>query len=635
MEIVSHRDDGESPLPRKVPMSRDARVIFHPLNIVATVRKGTNLLDAIRDAGIWCESICGGKGECGKCRVIIKKGVYSPKQGSRKHISEKDIRDGYVLACEVRVEGDMEITIPLESRIKKPKILSDSLFPREEFSPAVRRYQVDRSTADLYPFPGGSLVLTGYAGSRPRIAGQLYGEIQSCKSPVSVLVTLSPGYPEVIRVDPGTDTPAYYGLALDVGTTTLAAALVDLTTGDVMATGSGLNRQITYGEELITRISYAREPAGRKNLQEAVVESINAVIKDLAARCRIATADIVEACVGSNTVMNYLLLGRDPSDLELVGTRVNRKPSPVRAELLGLDMLPGGCVWCIPSVSRFLGGDVIGDLIAARVHEQPGLSLVIDLGTNGEVVFGNQDWFSSASCAAGPAFEGAGISSGMRAMEGAIDHVTIDRKTLKACYTVLGKGRPRGICGSGIIDATLAMFQAGLMDFAGKLVEGRPFIRAGPEGLEYPLAEGGDTAHGRDIVITQKDLDYFMDSKAALCGGIAVLMKKHHIGVGDVKHVYLAGAFGAFTDMENAVNLGILPRFPRAEFHMIGNGSLAGAYATLTSVAARRVAEKLAAMMDYIDLLTDTDFIEEYTAALYIPGKQELFPKKLNDDTHG
>jgi uncharacterized 2Fe-2S/4Fe-4S cluster protein (DUF4445 family) len=616
-------------------MSRDIRVIFHPFNTVATVRKGTNLLDAIRDAGIWCESICGGKGECGKCRVVINKGTCSTREGSRKHIGAKDLQDGYVLACEVRVERDMEITIPLESRIKKPKILSGSLFCQEEFSPAVRRYRIDQNSAGLYPFPGGSLALAGYTGSRPVIPERVYEEIRSRPSPVSVLVTLSPGWPEVIRVDPGEDAPAYYGLALDLGTTTLAAALVDLTTGNVVAAGTGLNRQITYGEELITRISYAREPDGRKKLQEAAVESINAIIRDLAARCRIAPGDIVETCVGSNTVMKYLLLGRDPSELELAGTRVDRKPSPVRAELLGLDMLPGGYVWCIPSVSRFLGGDVIGDLIAARVYEQPGLSLAIDLGTNGEIVFGNRDWLSSASCAAGPAFEGAGISSGMRAMEGAIDHATIDRKTLKAHFTVLGTGRPRGICGSGIIDATLAMFQAGLLDFAGKLVEGRPFIRSGPGGPEYLLAHRSDTAHDRDIVITQKDLDYFMDSKAALCGGIAVLMKKHHIGVKDVKHVYLAGAFGAFTDMEHAVDLGILPRFPQAEFHMIGNGSLAGAYATLTSVRARGVAGKLAAMMDYIDLLTDTDFIEEYTAALYIPGKQELFPGKPDDDSHG
>jgi uncharacterized 2Fe-2S/4Fe-4S cluster protein (DUF4445 family) len=609
-------------------MNSEARLIFHPLNIVANVRKGTNLLVAIREAGIWCESICGGKGECGKCRVVINKGAYSTGGGSLKHITEEDLTKGYALACEVSVEGDMEVTIPLESRIRKPKILSEGLLSFDVFLPGVQRYLVNRRTQGLYPFPGGSLALTGYNGPRPHVSDRLFKEILSSPSPVSVLVTRSPGYPEVIRVDPGNVGPAWYGVALDLGTTTLAAALVDLRTGVVVATGTGLNRQITYGEELITRISFAREPGGGIRLQEAAVESINTLIRDLVSRCGIATRDIVEVCIGSNTVMNYLLLGKDPCELELVGTRVSRKPACIRAELLSLDILPGGYVWCIPSVSRFLGGDVIGDLIAARIHEQPDLSLLIDLGTNGEVVFGDRDWLSSASCAAGPAFEGAGISSGMRAMEGAIDHVTIEPISLKAHYTVVGRGRPRGICGSGIIDAALAMFQAGLLDFSGKLVEGKPFIRSGPDGLEYLIVEGGGTAHGRDIVITQKDLDYFMDSKAALCGGIAVLMRKHHIGVEDVRHVYLTGAFGAFTDMGNAVDLGILPRFPNAEFHMIGNGSLAGAFAMLTSVPARVVAERLAAMMEYIDLLTDTDFIEEYTSALYIPGKQELFPEK-------
>jgi uncharacterized 2Fe-2S/4Fe-4S cluster protein (DUF4445 family) len=624
--------EGKTRVSGKVPVNDTARMVFHPLNIVAEVRKGTNLLDAIRDAGIWCESVCGGKGECGKCRVIINKGIFCPLEGSRKHISTKDIHEGYVLACEVRVKGDMEITIPLESRIRKPKILLEGVSRTNEFSPAMHRYRVERVSAGQYPFPGGSLLLAGYTGSRPVIPDSKYQEIVSGTPPLSVLVTTSPGHPEVIRVDQGDTARAMYGLALDLGTTTIAALLVDLSLGKVVGSETGLNRQITYGEELITRISYAREPDGGKKLQEAAAESINTVIRDLCDGCRIETTDIVEACVGSNTVMNYLLVGRDPSELELVGTRVNRKPPFIRASRLGLDINQSGYIWCLPAVSRFLGGDVIGDLLAVKMHEQEDLALLVDLGTNGEIVFGNRDWLSSASCAAGPAFEGMGISSGMRAMEGAIDHVSIDRNTCRAHWTVLGQRRPLGICGSGIIDATLAMFRSGILDFAGKLVEGKPFVREGLGGLEYLVAEAKDTIHGRDIVIRQKDLDYFMDSKAALCGGIAVLMKKHHIGVQDVRHVYLAGAFGSFTDMDNAVDLGILPRFPRAEFHMIGNGSLAGAYAALVSVTARERAVELAAMMDYIDLLTDMDFIDEYTAALYIPGKEELFPKREVDD---
>jgi uncharacterized 2Fe-2S/4Fe-4S cluster protein (DUF4445 family) len=254
------------------------------------------------------------------------------------------------------------------------------------------------------------------------------------------------------------------------------------------------------------------------------------------------------------------------------------------------------------------------------------ISLIVDLGTNGEIIIGNKDWMVSASCASGPAFEGAGTTFGIRAMKGAIEHVSLGPATSDVSCAVIGDVLPRGICGSGIIDAITVMVTTGALDFAGKLRSGHSRVRSGEDGLEYVLVPADRSAIGRDIVITQPDVDYFMDSKAAVCGAIGVLLNKCKLTVTDIRHVYLAGAFGTYANMANATRLGIIPEFPDAIIHPIGNGSLSGAYATLVSRSHRTMAEDIARKMAYIDLMVDTDFYEEYLAALYIPGKREMFP---------
>jgi uncharacterized 2Fe-2S/4Fe-4S cluster protein (DUF4445 family) len=264
------------------------------------------------------------------------------------------------------------------------------------------------------------------------------------------------------------------------------------------------------------------------------------------------------------------------------------------------------------------------------MHNSGDISLLVDLGTNGELIAGNKDWMVSASCASGPAFEGAGTTFGIRAMKGAIEYVRLDPATSEITFSVIGGVLPRGICGSGINDAMAVMVLTGALDFAGKLRIGHPLVRSGTDGLEYVLVPAGRTAIGRDIVITQADVDYFMDSKAAVCGAIGVLLNKCKLTVSDIRHVYLAGAFGTYANMANATRLGILPEFPYATVNPIGNGALSGAYATLISRGHRVVAEDVARKMAYIDLMVDSDFYEEYLAALYIPGKRELFPVFFN-----
>ncbi|MDD1694812.1 MAG: ASKHA domain-containing protein [Methanoregula sp.] len=593
-----------------------------------SVISGTTVLAAIRAAGIQVESICGGKGECNKCKVIHVLGSCDAgTPGATSGLTEGEISRKYCRSCQTHILGPCEFSIPVESRIDAPKILLNHHEDAGLPDPSVTKHLLVTNHPHVHPSSHRSVQLDGYRGTRPHMTRDQLHRLMTSSEDLTVTITGSGGYPEVMMIEAGDTTTRNYGVAVDLGTTTVVGVLIDLNTGKACAEASDLNRQITHGEELLTRIAVAKKPGGTKKLHEAAVESINAVIGQLAGSMGVNPADITDVCIAGNTVMAYLLLAHNPSCLEVVNADISRIPEIVKARDLGIIVHPLARVFCLPNVSRFVGGDAVGDIVTARVNSSRELSLVIDLGTNGEVILGDTDWLASVSCASGPAFEGAGISSGMRAMKGAIDHVAIDPSSGEVTVTTIGNGKPRGICGSGIIDAAAAMAAAGILDFTGKIVEGKPGVRRGAEGLEFVLVPREKTATGQDILITRDDMAYLIDSKAATCGSIGVLMKKYRVGVEDIRHVYLAGAFGAYADIKKIVAFGIIPDFYRAEFHQIGNGSLAGACAALISRKKRLETAEVAKKMVYIDLLVDADFIEEYTAAVYIPGKPEYFPK--------
>jgi uncharacterized 2Fe-2S/4Fe-4S cluster protein (DUF4445 family) len=544
--------------------------------------------------------------------------------GSR--LTHEEEEQGIRFACQVVVTGDCEFQIPPESRREFPQILLPSFSRAAEMCPSVARYVVERISPDGLPFAGGSIRLLGYNGVRPQMSEAIYDAILRTDTTLVAIVSFHGLNPEVIFLAEEGEIRPLYGVTIDLGTTTVAGCLTDLETGEILATGSALNRQIPYGEELVTRIGYARSADQRNVLQRAAVGSINAVIRDMVSSAGVASSDIADVTVAGNTVMIHLLCNMDPRYLELADAAVSREPASGAVAEIGLEAGENARYYCLPNVSRYLGGDVIGGVLAAGMQHSSELSLLIDLGTNGEIVLGYHDWLSSVSCASGPAFEGSGIRSGMRAMRGAIDHVRIDPETKEAICTVIGNVPPRGICGSGIIDAAAEMVTVGVLDFAGKLVDRCRNLRSGSEGMEYVLVPAEKTGIQRDIVITQRDIDYLLDSKAAACGAIAVLLKKYRLTVSDIRHVFLAGAFGAYASVENVVRLGIIPGFTNAEFHPLGNGSVAGAYLALINRKSRDEALEIAQKMVYIDLLVDIDFIEEYSAALYIPGRPELFP---------
>jgi uncharacterized 2Fe-2S/4Fe-4S cluster protein (DUF4445 family) len=606
------------------------KVIFNPMDKMVEVEQGTILLDAIREAGINIRSICGGDGDCGTCKVILNKGKVSHVSTKYKDwLSPQEISEGYYLACQIRILSDCEFTIPVESRIASPKILLSSEMSIDKLDPESKKYLVT-----LLPAQGGErrqIRLHDYSGPNPKVSDDIYDKLVQMKEP-TITVTLSRGNtpPEIIHVESGDRTGSNYGLAIDVGTTTIVALLIDLTNGKILGKASALNSQITYGETLVTRIAFSRKAEnGLQKLKQAAVQTINDLVNSLTSSAGIKNEEITSVSAGGNTVMNHLLAGVDVDYLWFVDAndKVPRSPIIKKAKELELHTNPEAHVYCIPNVSRFLGGDAIGDVVASGMYDSDEISLCVDMGTNGEIIFGNKDWLVSCSVASGPAFEGAGVRFGMRAMRGAIEHIKINPESFEAEYQVIGNEPPRGICGSGIIDAAAEMSQVGVLDFSGKIVAGRTrLVREGRDGLEYVIAPAEKTAIGRDIVITQQDMEYLMDSKGAALGGIMVLMKKFNFSIYDVKNLYLAGAFGAYTDLENATKLGIFPEFPNAKTRPIGNGSLSGAYATLLSMKKREHANAVAQNMLYIDLLADLLFAETYSQAIYIPGPKELFP---------
>jgi uncharacterized 2Fe-2S/4Fe-4S cluster protein (DUF4445 family) len=606
------------------------KVIFNPMDKMVEVERGTILLDAIREAAINIRSICGGEGECGTCKAILNKGEVSRISTKYKDwLSPQEISEGYYLACQIRILSDAEFTIPVESRIASPKILLSSEMSIDKLDPESKKYLVT-----LLPAQSGEhrqIRLHDYSGPSPKVSDDIYDKLLRMKEQ-TITATLSRGNtpPEIIYVESGDRTSSNYGLAIDVGTTTIVALLIDLTNGKIVGKASALNSQITYGETLVTRIAFSRKAEnGLQKLKQAVAQTINDLVSSLTSSAGIKNEEITSVSAGGNTVMNHLLAGVDVDYLWFVDAndKVPRSPIIKKAKELGLHTNPEAHVYCLPNVSRFLGGDAIGDVVAAGMYESDEISLCVDMGTNGEIILGNKEWFVSCSVASGPAFEGAGVRFGMRAMRGAIEHVKINPESFEAEYEVIGNELPRGICGSGIIDAAAEMFHVGILDFSGKIDAGRtPLVRKGRDGLEYIIVPAEKTAIGRDIVITQRDMDYFMDSKGAALGGIMVLMKKFNFSIYDVKNLYLAGAFGAYTDLKNATKLGIFPEFPNAKIRPIGNGSLSGAYATLLSMKKRNQANDIAQKTMYVDLLADVMFAETYSEAIYIPGPKELFP---------
>ncbi len=575
-------------------------VTFLPSGKRVEVKEGVTILAAAQEIGEGIRSLCGGKGSCGKCLVVVEKGEVEvlSQEAHEKFVREK----GYYLACQTAVKGDVEVFIPPESRLERQQILSDFVVSKEEFNPVIR-------------------VETYRNAFLPELLSKKGYELSCSPDVEEGDLTLVLKGKSVIDVFEGGDA---FGLVVDVGTTTLVTALVSLVDGRVVNIASDYNGQIIYGEEVLSRVEFARtRKDGIKVLQRAVIESINRLIDKLLEGY--ATPDrIYDVVTAGNTLMTHFLFGRDVGYLfSSPDVKLERKGFSSKASNLGLKVNENAEVYALPSVGRFIGGDIVGDVIASRMVDSATISLMVDLGTNGEIVIGSEGWAMATSVASGPAFEGYEIEHGSRAVEGAIDHIKIEDGEVK--YSVVGNVKPRSICGSGLIDLLAELFRNGIVDAQGSLRDHTRVVE-GEKGREFVVVDAENSATGKPITLTERDIETLIKSKAAVCAGIAVLTKKAGLEMEDIDDFYIAGGFGYYINFENAVTIGLFPEM-RARVHQIGNGSLAGAYMVLTSRRKRELADTIAGLFAYFDLATDADFVDEYRAALMLPGKPELFPE--------
>jgi len=590
---------------------------FLPHNINVKVVKGTTILEAAIKYGIGIRSVCGGKGLCGKCRVIVRRGRVEVRESNL--LKREELERGYVLACLAKVVEDVEVEVPADSQIGRPKLHSSVVLPSIKPKPMIRQ--------EVLPIHNLLNTLRTYASSKD-VLEKAY-EVSS-KGLEKVSIILNDTRKKVIDVSEG--EKGLYGLAVDIGTTKIAVALVDVIGGRVLDTASEFNRQLIYGEDVISRIRFVLDRAdGLKEMQKAVIDTINTIIDTFCKKYRISGEDIYMVTTAGNTVMTYLFVGLNPYPLirsfkERV--EVSRTPYWLEARDVGLNVNRNSDVYVLPCAGRFLGGDVVGDIITAGLNFSEEPALLIDIGTNTEVVIGCRDWFLGTTAPAGPAFEGWGLTHGVRAITGAIESVIIDPKTCKASYRAIDNARPIGVCGSGYIDLLAQLFINGLIDVFGKFYRDSdcPYIRKRGEKYEYVIVPAEESAIGKDIVVTEEDLYNIIDSKSSVCSAVSILLKKMFLTVYDIKRVYVCGAFGNYLNLNSAMTIGMIPEFTNASIEYIGNGSLGGAILTLLSKDYRVEAERVAKLLASIELLLDPDFMDEYQAGFMLPGKKELFP---------
>jgi uncharacterized 2Fe-2S/4Fe-4S cluster protein (DUF4445 family) len=430
------------------------------------------------------------------------------------------------------------------------------------------------------------------------------------------------GPPRLIDLVPGLSPFNVFGVAIDIGTTTVTVYLVDLASGEVLDSAAEYNGQIARGEDVISRIIYAGKNDGLDELGDLVHNTINGVIENLCQSNHIQPRSIYKATVVGNTTMMHLFLGLPPASIRLAPyVPTINNPLPLRASDVGLAIHPLSVVDCLPGVASYVGADITAGVFSSELAEDQGLTLFIDVGTNGEIVLGTPDWLVTCACSAGPAFEGAGVVCGMRATRGAIEEVWVNTQTFEPTYRVIDGTKPKGLCGSGLISLLAELFITGVVDKGGRFKRdlGTPRIREGEHGGEYVVAWAGESATGKDIVLTAVDIDNLMRAKAAIYGGFTILAQSVGTHLADVEQVLIGGSFGKYLNVEKAVQIGLLPDMPWDRFRFLGNTAVFGAYLALLSRSARAQIKAIAKKMTYVELSADNRFYEAFTSALFLP----------------
>lgn len=633
------------------------KVTFYPANKEILCNYGDNLLEVARKADIFIEAPCNGSVSCGKCKVKLVKGnVRSVDDTVRTPFK---LQEGYISACHSEIIDDIEIDVPAifasslaemkiddlssESDIKLFEISRNYITDNEmTFTSYVRKdfLQLDRpnlddNISDWDRIKRHLKVNYGYNNSFCRLPTLRKLPQLLREADFNLTITHIPrgkNKTTIINLEAGDTTSRLYGVSVDIGTTSVAAFLVDMYKGELLARASSGNGQIKFGADVINRIVFAAKEGGLEKLNHALIhETINPILEKMFSDAGVDRDEVIAFVAAGNTTMSHLLLGVFPDFLRREPYVPGFLRAPfVKASELEIAINSETFLYIVPSVSSYVGGDITAGILASGIWLSESDVLLIDLGTNGEIVFGNKEYLLTCACSAGPAFEGGGISCGMRASYGAIEKIEIDKKSLTPELTIIGGGRPLGICGSGIIDLVSELMRHNIINKRGKFNQNpnSDRIRYDEHGTgEYVIVFKKEFDLETDLTITEVDIDSFIRTKGAVYSGAATLIGSIGKDFSSLERVYIAGGIGNSLDIEKSIRIGLLPDISREKFSYIGNSSLMGCYLTLMSEDARQILEKIAGMMTYIELSVYTDYMDNFVSACFLPHTDiEQFP---------
>ena len=630
------------------------RVTFMPDNVTIDVAQGENLLRAAMMADVRITASCGGDGTCGKCRMVVESGSVGSKPSHL--LTAHQIEEGYVLGCTASVTEDVSVRIPPESRpgaapsrvrsgrIANPVLSADlqaARLPDRRAALPITKRCVKVAQPD-HVDNASDMTRVLHALRRTHHLKNIDATLEACRELPTVLregeftVTavvsdLPSGASLVTGFQAGDTSDRQFGVAVDVGTTTVEVAIVDLVTRETVAQATEYNAQVDRGEDVISRIIAATRRGGLDELQSLIVGTISRLTDRLLGEAGVSIDDVVAYFAAGNTVMTHLLLDVSPANIRTDPYVPAASFFPwTQAAEVGLPASSATRLVTIPCPASWLGGDIVAGVVAAGLPWSEKLTLFVDVGTNGEIVLGGKEFMVACSCSAGPAFEGGGIGHGMRAADGAIEQVRIDPETLEPSLLTIGHGKPLGICGSGLIDTVSELFLAGAIDRSGKFADdtGSPRVRRTERGLEYLLVPAKESGTRSDIVLAETDVENLMRAKAAVFAGINVLLESLDLTLDNIDEVIVAGGFGHYLDLERVMVLGMFPELPAERFHFLGNSSLIGARLAASSREMLDETNRVAEAITYLELSVNASFMEMYVSSLFLPHTDlSLFPK--------
>jgi uncharacterized 2Fe-2S/4Fe-4S cluster protein (DUF4445 family) len=632
------------------------QITFMPSGRKVDVAAGISLIKAAHLAGVHINASCGGSGVCGKCRVILEKGTLAG--GKSEKLTDAEYKKGYRQACIATVEnnatirvtasselagGAMSTEVPIRHQARMHVFNIDDLKKAGTFAPPIEKrvLHLPEPTHEDNKADAGRIIqgLKNEYNERGMITTlPLLKKMRRAlrEDNFVVTVTLSRavskgGKTHIVNIQPGDVSHRNYGLAFDIGTTTVHGILVDHQTGKLLSKRSDYNAQISYGEDVISRIIHAEKPKGLQLMHELVINTINGLITKLLLKTDIRREEIFSITLSGNTTMTHLLLGLEPHNIRRAPyVPVSTFFPPIRARDIGLELPLRAIALVYPSISSYVGGDIIAGVMGSGMYRTDKLTLYVDIGTNAEIVIGNHEWLVCAACSAGPAFEGGGITHGMRAAAGAIEDFSINPETYEPMNITIGLKPAIGICGSGLLVIIATLFEYGVIDRRGKFNRTleTPRIREGRSGYEYVLTWKEEAGGDSDIVINEVDIENFTRAKAAIYAGCKTLVEGVGLQITDLEQIILAGAFGSYIDIDSAMTVGLLPEIDPAKILYVGNGSLLGSWMSEMSNHIRRDVVEVVRKMTSFELSEVTDFKDQYIASLFLPHTDvSLFPE--------